>query len=279
MDCRTCRAAHARYCADCVQELAAERQKALAEYESENRRLAHIMSKGLEDLTRVRSRADAQREHAELVARLSANLATVRSEADRLAVSVNELRHAVRRTSARFARTKAGAPAAGVGGAFPSTGKVAGGVGSAAGADCATASSAGASSAQDEAEHLRVRLSDRRRHLLRELLAWASPAEASAALWGGRKGGGDIPAEGVGGVDVAECEGLPPSRPPLVLFQHLMLPPPPPPVGQSAAAGLRCAPLSALLGPTAPQGIPEAESQVGRRSWDRGGAYVKGRLA
>lgn len=257
MDCWTCRAAQARYCADCVQELATERQRGLAEYKSENRRLAHIMAKGLEDLARVRSRADAQREHAELVERLTAKLSTVRSEADRLAVSVNELRHAVRRTSARFARTKAGAAAAGTGSAVPAARNMAGGGGPAAGASGAGASAAAA----QEAEQLRMRLSDRRRQLLCELLAWVLPAEASAAPWGdpGEKAPSD------GGFDAGggpTQKGRPSNLPPLVLFQHLMLPPAPPPLGQSAATGLRCAPLSALLGHSVPQGIPEAESQV-----------------
>eukprot|EP00962_Isochrysis_galbana_P059741 scaffold33470_cov124-Isochrysis_galbana.AAC.1 len=263
MDCRTCRAAQARYCADCVQELATERQRGLAEYKSENRRLAHIMAKGLEDLARVRSRADAQREHAELVEQLTAKLSTVRSEADRLAVSVNELRHAVRRTSARFARTKAGVAAAGTGSAVLAARNMAGGGGPAADAECAGASGAGASAAaaQEEAEQLRMRLSDRRRQLLCELLAWVLPAEASAAPWGdpGEKAPSDGVFDAGGG---PPQKGRPSNPPPLVLFQHLMLPPAPPPLGQSAATGLRCAPLSALLGHSVPQGIPEAESQV-----------------
>jgi len=184
MDCWGCRTASARFCTACVQQATAERQRGLADYANENGRLVRIMKQGLEDRARTLSQSEAQRLHSDQMVLLAAELATVRREADQQAIMVNELRHAVRRTSSRFARTKAAAaesaaptsPGA-VGHYVVSPGAAA--TSCAACDGCARGESSRGGSLQVEAEGLRRRLSERRRELLRDVLAWAAPPTSS----------------------------------------------------------------------------------------------------
>ena len=167
MDCWGCRTASARFCAACVQQATAERQRGITEFAAENRRLVSIMAEGLDERARALAQAEARLSHARTVAKLAAELATVRREADQQAVIVNELRHSVRRASSRFSRAKA---AAGRGDGEAAAGHCVGTAGGAGREPGPSPSWEPASSrelaSRELADELRARLSERRRELL-----------------------------------------------------------------------------------------------------------------
>eukprot|EP00967_Tisochrysis_lutea_P147594 scaffold280718_cov33-Tisochrysis_lutea.AAC.1 len=277
MDCWGCRAAHARFCAVCVQHAAAEREKSLADVENENRRLQNIIVAGISKRARLLMQAHEKREHEKLVAQLSSSLATVRCEADQLAITVNELRHMARRSSARFARVQATSPGCAMASALESVELP---LCEPSGDHCAHFTRDACLSRRTEgivrtdrkAEALRHKLSERRRLLLWDLLGWATvpsssltpPAQSKGAVSDGSTFREPIPQ--IAGTEPGS-EPVPQVHLTLVLFQHLTLPPPLTTLGQCHTAAVQCTPLSVLLGPSVPQRLPEAEAQAYSAAW------------
>ena len=96
-DCFGCRASVPRYCASCVQQAITERRQRLKEIEGDKYRLERGMRPSLAQRRRLLEQREARRVHAASTARLSAELTSVRAESDRQAITVNEIRHAIRR--------------------------------------------------------------------------------------------------------------------------------------------------------------------------------------
>ena len=96
-DCFGCRASVPRYCASCVQQAITERRQRLKEIEGDKYRLERGMRPSLAQRRSLLEQREARRVHAARTARLSAELTSVRAESDRQAISVNEIRHAIRR--------------------------------------------------------------------------------------------------------------------------------------------------------------------------------------
>ena len=96
-DCFGCRASVPRYCASCVQQAITERRQRLKEIDGDKYRLERGMRPSLAQRRSLLEQREARRVHAARTARLSAELTSVRAESDRQAISVNEIRHAIRR--------------------------------------------------------------------------------------------------------------------------------------------------------------------------------------
>ena len=92
LDCYGCRASAPRFCATCVQQAITERRERLREIEAEKDRLERSMRRGLERRRRELEQRETRRAHAATVSQLSAELASVRAEANRRRVSVDEIR-------------------------------------------------------------------------------------------------------------------------------------------------------------------------------------------
>ena len=96
-DCFACRASVPRYCASCVQQAITERRQRLKEIEDDKYRLERGMRGALAQRRSLLEQREARRVHAASTARISAELTSVRAEADCQAITVNEIRHAIRR--------------------------------------------------------------------------------------------------------------------------------------------------------------------------------------
>ena len=97
LDCHGCRASVPRFCATCVQQAITERRGRLREIEAEKDRLERSMRRGLQQRRRELEQREARRAHAATVSRLSSELASVRADANRHSVTVDEIRHSIRR--------------------------------------------------------------------------------------------------------------------------------------------------------------------------------------
>lgn len=110
LDCYGCRASAPRFCATCVQQAITERRERLREIEAEKDRLERSMRRGLERRRRELEQRETRRAHAATVSQLSAELASVRAEANRRRVSVDEIRHSIHRNERQLPPAAAPAP-------------------------------------------------------------------------------------------------------------------------------------------------------------------------
>eukprot|EP00965_Chrysotila_dentata_P139365 4608134-Pleurochrysis_carterae.AAC.3 len=102
MECHGCHASGARYCAACVQQAVAEKQKLLRERNAANVRLERAMSVGLQQRQNILRQQEARSVHGQQLQALRNELAVVRREVDAHARVVNELRHDIRRSRQRL---------------------------------------------------------------------------------------------------------------------------------------------------------------------------------